>query len=134
MGIINKKRDNVTAYIESQKYIEKKLSDHREYLNADSTTRRKLIHYDLNKVQRTFIDGYECATKWIDVNDRLPNKNENVFVVIQDTDGEVHEGIRCRSIYDDVLVDENGFVIYPPVESKVLAWLPIPKYYKNERN
>ena len=134
MGIINKKRDNVSAYIESQKYIEKKLSDSREYLNADNTTRRKLIHYDLNKVQRVFIDGYERATKWIDVNDRLPNKNENVFVVIQDTDEKVHEGIRCLNIYDDVLVDENGFVIYPPVESKVLAWLPIPKYYKNERN
>lgn len=134
MGIINKKRDNVTAYIESQKYIEKKLSDSREYLNADNTTRRKLIHYDLNKVQRAFIDGYERATKWIDVNDRLPNKNENVFVVIQDTDEEVHAGIRCRSIYDDVLVDENGFAIYLPVESKVLAWLPIPKFYKHEQN
>ena len=134
MGIISKKRDNVSAYIESQKYIEKKLSDHREYLNADNTTRRKLIHYDLNKVQRVFIDGYECATKWIDVNDRLPDKNKNVFVVIQDTDEEVRTGIRCRSIYDDVLVDENGFAIYPPVESKVLAWLPIPKFYKNEQN
>ena len=54
MGIISKKRDNVSAYIESQKYIEKKLSVHREYLNADNTTRRKLIHYDLNKVQRVF--------------------------------------------------------------------------------
>ena len=134
MGIISKKRDNVSAYIESQKYIEKKLSDHREYLNADNTTRRKLINYDLNKVQRVFIDGYECATKWIDVNDRLPDKNKNVFVVIQDTDEEVRTGIRCRSIYDDVLVDENGFAIYPPVESKVLAWLPIPKFYKNEQN
>lgn len=134
MGIINKKRDNVTAYIESQKYIEKKLSDSREYLNADNTTRRKLIHYDLNKVQRTFIDGYECATKWIDVNDRLPNKNVQVFVVIQDKDEEVHVGIKCRSIYDDVFIDENGFAIHPQVESKVLAWLPIPKYYKNEQN
>lgn len=134
MGIISKKRDNVTSYIESQKYIEKKLSDSREFLNADNTTRRKLIHYDLNKVQRAFIDGYECATNWVDVNDRLPNKNKNVFVVIQDTNEEVHVGIRCRSIYDDVLVDENGFVIYPPVESKVLAWLSIPKFYKNEQN
>jgi hypothetical protein len=133
MGIINKKHDNVSAYIESQKYIEKKLSDSREYLNADNTTRRKLIHYDLNKVQRVFIDGYERATKWIDVNDRLPNKDENVLVVMQDTDKTEHVEIRWRSIYDDVIVDENGFAIYPPVESKVIAWLPIPNYKKEQK-
>lgn len=130
MGIINKKRDNVSAYIESQKYIEKKLSDSRDYLSADNKTRRKLIHYDLNKVQRAFIDGYECATKWIDVKDRLPEKGEDVLVVMQDTDKAVHVEIRWRSIYEDTIVDENGFAIYPPVESKVLAWLPIPNYYK----
>lgn len=133
MGYIDKDRtgidrmsDDVSAYIESQKYIERKLSEHREYLNADNTTRRKLIHYDLNKVQRAFIDGYECATKWIDVKDRLPEKDENVLVVMQDTDKAVHIEIRWRSIYDDVIVDENGFAIYPPVESKVIAWMPIP--------
>jgi hypothetical protein len=42
----------------------------------------------------------------------------------------VHVEIRWRSIYEDTTVDENGFAIYPPVESKVLAWLPIPIYYK----
>lgn len=133
MGIINKKRDNVSAYIESQKYIERKLSDHREYLNADNTTRRKLIHYDLNKVQRVFIDGYERATKWIDVNDRLPERGEDVLVVMQDVDGLTHTEIRWRSIHKDSIVDKNGFAIYPS-EEEVLAWLPIPKYYKNERN
>ena len=122
--------DGATAYIESQKYMEKKLRDHREFLNADNATRKKLIHYDLNKVQRAFIDGYECATKWIDVKDRLPNKDEHVLVVMQDTDKVVHVEIRWRSIYEDTIVDENGFAIYPPVESKVLAWLPIPNYYK----
>lgn len=122
--------DGATAYIESQKYIEKKLSDSRDFLSADNKTRRKLIHYDLNKVQRAFIDGYECATKWIDVKDRLPSKDEHVLVVMQDTDKAVHVEIRWRSIYEDTIVDENGFAIYTPVESKVLAWLPIPNYYK----
>jgi hypothetical protein len=122
--------DGATAYIESNRYIEKKLSDSREFLSADDETRRKLIHYDLNKVQRAFIDGYECATKWIDVKDRLPNKDEHVLVVMQDTNKAIHVEIRWRSIYKDTIVDENGFAIYPPVESKVLAWLPIPNYYK----
>lgn len=122
--------DGATAYIESNRYIEKKLSDSREFLSVDNETRRKLIHYDLNKVQRAFIDGYECATKWIDVKDRLPNKDEHVLVVMQDTDKAVHVEIRWRSIYEDTIVDENGFAIYPPVESKVLTWLPIPNYYK----
>lgn len=122
--------DGATAYIESNRYIEKKLSDSREFLSADDETRRKLIHYDLNKVQRAFIDGYECATKWIDVKNRLPERGEDVLVVMQDTDKAVHVEIRWRSIYEDTIVDDNGFAIYPPVESKVLAWLPIPNYYK----
>lgn len=86
-------------------------------------------------------DGYifKKSTKsfekceWIDVNDRLPNKDENVLVVMQDTDKTVHVEIRWRSIYDDVLVDENGFAIYPPVEQRVLAWLPIPNYKKEQK-
>ena len=130
---IDRMSDGVPAFIEGQKYIEKKLRDHREFLSVDNATRRKLIHYDLNKVQRAFIDGYECATKWIDVKDRLPNKDEHVLVVMQDIDKDTHVEIRWRSIYDDTIVDENGFTIYPPVESKVLAWLPIPNYYKNVR-
>lgn len=74
----------------------------------------------------------ERAKKWIDVKDRLPNKDENVLVVMQDTDEEIHVEIRWRSIYGDVIVDENGFAIYPPVESRVIAWMPIPNYYKNK--
>jgi hypothetical protein len=132
---IDRMSDGTPAYIENQKYIEKKLRDHREFLNADNATRRKLIHYDLNNVQRSliqraFIDGYKCATRWIDVNDRLPNKDEHVLVVMQDTDKEVHIEIRWRSIYEDTVVDENGFAIYPPVESRVIAWMPIPNYNK----
>lgn len=126
-------RDSATAYIESQKYIEKKLQDHREFLNADNPTRRKLIHYDLNKVQCAFIDGYECATKWIDVKDRLPEKDTQVLAVIKDSDNLVHTEIRWRSIYDDVLVDENGFAIYAPIEKEVIAWLPIPNYYNKKK-
>lgn len=130
---IDRMLDGVPSYIESQKYIEKKLSDHREFLNADNSTRRKLIHYDLNKVQRAFIDGYECATKWIDVKDRLPDKDKQVLVAIQDTENDVNVGIRWRSIFDDTIVDENGFAIYPPYELKVVAWLPIPNYYKTNK-
>lgn len=70
---------------------------------------------------------------WIDVNDRLPERGDDVLVVMQDTDKTEHVEIRWRSIHDDVIVDENGFAIYPPVEQKVLAWLSIPNYYKNER-
>lgn len=121
--------DGATAYIESNRYIEKKLSDSREFLSADDETRRKLIHYDLNKVQRAFIDGYECATKWIDVKDRLPERGEDVLVVMQDVDGLTHTEIRWRSIHKDSIVDKNGFAIYPS-EEEVLAWLPIPNYYK----
>jgi hypothetical protein len=67
------------------------------------------------------------------VKDRLPEKDTNVLVVIKDSDNLVHTEIRWRSIYDDVLVDENGFAIFPPVESRVLAWLPIPNYFKKDR-
>lgn len=126
-------RVSATAFIESQKYIERKLNDHQEFLNADNTTRRKLIHYDLNKVQRAFIDGYECATKWIDVKDRLPEKDTHVLAVVKDTDNAVHTEIRWRTIYDDVLVDENGFAIYAPIEKEVIAWLPIPNYYNKKK-
>lgn len=68
---------------------------------------------------------------WIDINNRLPEKGEDVLVVMQDADKEIHIEIRWRSIFDDVIVDENGFVIYTPVESRVIAWLPIPNYNKN---
>lgn len=67
-------------------------------------------------------------SEWIDVNDRLPNKYEHVLVVMQDKDNHFHTEIRWRSVYDDVIVDDNGFAIYPLVEERVLAWLPIPVY------
>lgn len=127
---IDRMLDGVPAYIESQKYIEKKLRDHQEYLCVDNEKRKKLIHYNLDKVQRAFIDGYECATKWIDVKDRLPEKDTHVLAIVKDTDNAVHTEIRWRTIYDDVLVDENGFSIYAPIEKEVIAWLPIPNYFK----
>lgn len=128
VAVIDRMLDGATAYIESQKYIERKLSDHREFLSADNETRRKLIHYDLNKVQRAFIDGYECATKWIDVKDRLPERGCDVLVVMKGIDGSTYAGLRWRSEYKDAVVDEHGFVIYPS-EKEVLAWLSIPSYY-----
>lgn len=72
-------------------------------------------------------------SEWIDVNDRLPERGEDVLVVMQDVDGFTHTEIRWRSIHDDVVVDENGFAIYPPVEEIVLAWLPIPTYTKKNK-
>lgn len=67
-------------------------------------------------------------SEWIDVNDKLPEKGADVLVAIQDIDNHFHTEIRWRSVYDDVIVDDNGFAIYPPVEERVLAWLPIPVY------
>lgn len=119
--------------IESEKYIKQKLRGYIDFPLVDDKQRKTLIHVPLGKLQQAFEDGYECATKWIDVNDRLPNKDENVLVVMQDTDKTEHVEIRWRSIHDDVIVDENGFAIYPPVEQKVLAWLSIPNYNKKEQ-
>lgn len=116
--------------VESEKYIKQKLGDYTEFPLVDDKQRKTLIHVPLGKLQESFEDGYECATKWIDVKDRLPEKDTNVLAVVQDSDNFVHTEIRWRSIYDDVHVDENGFVIYVPIEKEVIAWLPIPSYYK----
>lgn len=119
--------------IESEKYIKKKLKSHNEYLGLDEYRRMTLITSDMYELQQAFEDGYECATKWIDVKDRLPDKDTHVLVVIKDSDNLVHAEIRWRSIYDDVLVDENGFAIYAPIEKEVIAWLPIPNYYNKKK-
>lgn len=72
-------------------------------------------------------------SEWIDVNDRLPERGEDVLVVMQDVDGFTHTEIRWRSVHKDSVVDKNGFAIYPPVEEIVLVWMPIPKYVKKDR-
>lgn len=72
------------------------------------------------------------TSDWIDVNEMLPEKGEDVLVAMQNSDDSVLIEIRWRSIYDDVVVDENGFSIYPS-EEKVLAWLPIPTYTKKAK-
>lgn len=118
---------------ESEKYIKKKLHEHIEFPCVEDKVRKRLIVCNLVKVQRAFEDGYECATKWIDVKDRLPEKDTHVLAVIKDSDNLVHTEIRWRSIYDDVLVDENGFAIYAPIEKEVIAWLPIPNYYNKKK-
>ena len=115
--------------IESEKYIKKKLKSHNEYLGLDEHRRMTLITSDMYELQQAFEDGYECATKWIDVKDRLPERGCDVLVVIKETDGYTYAGLRWRSIHNDAVVDENGFAIYP-TEKEVLAWLPIPSYYK----
>lgn len=118
--------------IESEKYIKEKLKSHNEYLGLDEHRRMTLITSDMYELQQAFKDGYECATKWIGVNDRLPERGEDVLVAMQNSDDSVLIEIRWRSIYDDVVVDENGFSIYPS-EEKVLAWLPIPTYTKKAK-
>lgn len=118
---------------ESEKYIKKKLHERIEFPCVEDKVRKRLIVCNLVEVQRAFEDGYECATKWIDVKDRLPEKDDDVLVAMQDPDDTVHVEIRWRSIYDDVVVDENGFTIYPS-EEKVLAWMPLPKYKMNTNN
>lgn len=65
---------------------------------------------------------------WISVNDWLPEKGYDVLVLIQDKDNHFHTEIRWRSLNDDVIVDDNGFAIYPPAEERVLAWMPVPVY------
>lgn len=117
---------------ESEKYIKEKLKSHNEYLGLDEHRRMTLITSDMYELQQAFEDGYECATKWIDVNDRLPNKDENVLVVIQDKDNDIHTEIRWRSWFNDVIVYDNGFAICSQ-EERVLEWLPIPNYFKKDR-
>ena len=119
--------------IESEKYIKQKLHEHIEFPCVEDKVRKRLIVCNLVEVQRAFEDGYECATKWIDVKHRLPEKDTHVLAVIKDSDNLVHTEIRWRSIYDDVLVDENGFAIYAPIEKEVIAWLPIPNYYNKKK-
>lgn len=114
--------------IESEKYIKQKLRDYTEFPLVDDKQRKTLIHVPLGKLQESFEDGYESATKWIDVNDKLPERGCDVLVVMKSIDGSTYAGLRWRSIYKDAVVDENGFVIYPS-EKEVLAWLPIPSYY-----
>lgn len=119
--------------IESEKYIKKKLREHIEFPCAEDKVRKRMITCNLVEVQRAFEDGYECATKWIDVKDKLPEKGCDVFVVIKGKDDSTYAGLRWRSEYNDVVVDENGFAIYPS-EKEVIAWLPIPDIFKITNN
>lgn len=80
--------------IESEKYIKQKLRSHIDYAYASEKARKMLIHYNMNGLQKAFEDGYECATKWIDVKDRLPEKDTHVLAVIKDSDNLVHTEIR----------------------------------------
>lgn len=119
--------------IESENYIKKKLKSHNEYLGLDKHRRMTLITSDMYELQQAFEDGYECATKWIDVKDKLPERGCDVLVVIKGNDNSTYAGLRWRSEYNDVVVDENGFAIYPS-EKEVLAWLPIPDIFKITNN
>ena len=118
--------------IESEKYIKQKLRDYTDYPLVDDKQRKKLIHVQIGKLQESFEDGYECANKWIDVNDSLPDKCADVLCIVEQYDGTTSAEIRWRSIHEDVITDENGFAIYPPVETRVLAWMEIPEYKHNE--
>ena len=119
--------------IESEKYIKKKLKSHNEYLGLDEHRRMTLIISDMYELQQAFEDGYECATKWIDVKDKLPERGCDVLVVMKGKDNSTYAGLRWRSEYKDAVVDEHGFVIYP-LEKEVIAWLPIPDIFKITNN
>lgn len=69
--------------------------------------------------------------KWIDVKERLPEKGEDVLCMVESYDGTKNAEIRWRTIYDNVVVDDSGFAIYPS-EVRVLAWMPIPEYVPNK--
>ncbi len=69
--------------------------------------------------------------KWINVDERLPEKDLDVLCVVKSYDGTINPEIRWRAIYKNVEVDDNGFSIYPS-EEKVLAWMPIPEYVPNK--
>ena len=72
----------------------------------------------------------ECATKWIDVNDRLPGKGEEVLVAMKESDGRIYVCFGWRPNHNLTTVDKNGFRIHQPLEVEVLAWMPLPKYIK----
>lgn len=65
--------------------------------------------------------------KWISPKDKLPEKEKDVLCIIRNVHNETHPIIRWRSMYDDAVVDSNGFVIYP-TEIEVIAWMDIPDY------
>ena len=68
--------------------------------------------------------------QWIKVEDKLPQKGQEVLCMVElEFEGYVPV-IRWRSVYDEAVVDRNGFNIYPH-EIRVVAWLPIPHYDKN---
>lgn len=73
---------------------------------------------------------YAKKTPWICVDERLPDKCADVLCIVEQYDGTTSAEIRWRSIHEDVITDENGFAIYPPVETRVLAWMEIPEYNK----
>lgn len=64
---------------------------------------------------------------WIKVEDKLPQKGQDVLCMVELEFEVCVPAIRWRSIYDEAIVDRNGFNIYPH-EIRVVAWLPIPKY------
>lgn len=119
---------------ESEKYIKQKLRSHIEYAYASERERMLRIHYNMYGLQKAFEDGYECATKWIDVKERLPKKDETVLCAVEHLDGEIHTELRWRTIYDDVQMDENGFSLFTDIEKRVLAWMPLPEYKTNINN
>ena len=73
---------------------------------------------------------YANKTPWICVDESLPDKCADVLCIVEQYDGTTSAEIRWRSIHEDVITDENGFAICPPIETRVLAWMEIPEYEK----
>lgn len=57
------KLKKMTKEESSEKYIQGKLRDHKEYPLCDDKHRMRLITKDLYDIQQAFEDGYECAMK-----------------------------------------------------------------------
>ena len=81
----------------------------------------------INKPYAKQVPSRTSAHGWVDVKDSLPETDENVLCMMEYEGGDIFPVIRWRSVYDDVITDENGFALYPS-EERGVAWMEIPEY------
>ena len=71
------------------------------------------------------IDMQPQADKWIPCSERLPSKNIEVLVTVEEIDG----GKYTKTSW---LQEEQWAIKKTPLEPKVIAWQPLPQPYKKE--